>query len=346
MSFLLLLASSAGMASGFAGSAVAIVRPRAVRRYEPNSAGSLRQSSSEQTEAVPTDVAGDGDTSDAIAELMKRHDPILLFASNLLPRDAARDASALYAWCRRLDEITDDPAAPPEAVADRLAEWERRFEDLLAGRPADGMDAELMRCLDRNRDLSEAPFRDMIRGMRADAVPRGATRTVANMDELELYSYQVAGTVGLMLLPLLSAPAESRTPAIALGKAIQMVNILRDARPDAALNRVYLPQDMLKEAGISSEDVLRLDPSGGYRDVVRRVSARAEGLLREAEVGGATLPGLGPFFVQIIVELYREYLTKLRNASYDNLSASMGDRVSITLLQKVRAALRALLIVR
>ena len=148
------------------------------------------------------------------------------------------------------------------------------------------------------------------------------------------------------VLPLLSAPPESRAPAIALGKAIQLINILRDARPDAALNRVYLPEDMLREAGVSVGDVLRLEPSGAYRDVVRRVSGRAEGLLREAEDGRSTLPGLGPVFVQIIVELYREYLTKLRAASYDNLSGSTGDRVSISFPQKVKAVLRALLVAR
>ena len=343
-----LLASSAGVASSFAGSAVAIARPRTdVRRSVSAGPGSLRLSSPEDIETVALDTAGgDGGTSVAIEELMRRHDPILLFASNLLPRDVARDASALYAWCRRLDEIADDPSSSPEAVAQALSEWEGRFDDLLAGRPADEMDAELMRCLGRNRDMSEAPFRDMIRGMMADAAPGGATRTVATMDELEEYSYQVAGTVGLMLLPLLSAPPESRAPAIALGKAIQLINILRDARPDAALNRVYLPEDMLREAGVSVGDVLRLEPSGAYRDVVRRVSGRAEGLLREAEDGRSTLPGLGPVFVQIIVELYREYLLQLRDASYDNLSGSTGDRVSISFPQKVKAVLRALLVAR
>ncbi len=67
------------------------------------------------------------------------------------------------------------------------------------------------------------------------------------------------GTVGLMLLPLLDADVDSaRTPAIALGKAIQLINILRDVAPDATLGRVYLPQDMLALEGVQNEDILRL----------------------------------------------------------------------------------------
>lgn len=103
------------------------------------------------------------------------------------------------------------------------------------------MDRALAMYIKRNDDLELSPFTDMISGMQADT----ENRTISNMAELDEYAYQVAGTVGLMLLPLLGANVEeSRDAAIALGKAIQLINILRDASPDVALGRVYLPQDM------------------------------------------------------------------------------------------------------
>ncbi len=202
------------------------------------------------------------------------------------------------------------------------------------------MDRALAMYIERNDDLELSPFTDMISGMQADSVQN---RTISNMAELDEYAYQVAGTVGLMLLPLLDANVEeSRDAAIALGKAIQLINILRDASPDVALGRVYLPQDMLRAEGVSTEDVLQLKSSPEYRKVVAAVADRAEALLKEAEMGKSTLPGMGPLFVQVIVELYREYLIKLEHIGYDNLNLS-GERVKIKTNQKLMASLKAVI---
>ena len=302
------------------------------------SSSSSRSSQQQSNAAVKED---DDRISNEIIQLMSQFDPILLFASRLLPPQVAKDASALYAWCRRLDEITDDPTADAFTIQQKLLDWEDRFDALARGKPVDEMDAALTQCLQRNIDtLNEQPFRDMIAGMKSDAVE--GIRTIDNMDELEVYCYQVAGTVGCMLLPLLNADIDKATePAIALGKSIQLINILRDAKPDAALGRIYLPQDMLQCENVSNEDILNLKSSNGYCKVVQQVATRAHELLGEAEIGKSTLPGLGPLFVQIIVELYRSYLIKLQEMNYDNLN-SEGERVKITTLQKMGAAGKAL----
>ena len=278
--------------------------------------------------------------SSEIENLMAKHDPILLFASRLLPPQIATDASALYAWCRRLDEITDDSNVELSTKQQQLLDWEQRFFKLYNGEPQDAMDKALYQCFQRNSaSLTDEPFLDMIAGMKADAVPN---RTVQNMEELEEYAYQVAGTVGLMLLPLLDADVHlSRSPAIALGKAIQLINILRDASPDAAMGRIYLPQDMLQLAGVSNANILALKSSAGYCNVVKEVADRANELLLEAEIGKSTLPGIGPLFVQIIIELYRGYLVQLEEMGYDNLNIR-GERVKISKLQKLIATLTAI----
>lgn len=291
----------------------------------------------------PVAVAAAG--ADApIADLMAKHDPILLYACRLLPPDVASDASALYAWCRRLDEITDGPGSEDAAATmTKLIDWERRFERIWEGRPDDEMDAALRDCFRRNPTLGRALFDDMMEGMKSDAVD---DRRVANMEELEDYAYRVAGTVGLMLLPLLldgeeDAEELAKDPAIALGKAIQMINILRDASPDAKLRRIYLPGDELSAAGVNEDDVLALRSSPGYREVVKSVSLRAEDLLAEAEAGRGTLPGLGPLFVQVIVELYRRYLDELKERGFENL-ASGGERVRISASRKLVATATAI----
>ena len=282
----------------------------------------------------------DEQISNDITELMKMHDPILLYASRLLPPKTAKDASALYAWCRRLDEITDDINSDTSTIQQQLVDWEDRFDKLSRGEPVDAMDAALTQCLQRNAGtLDEQPFQDMISGMKSDTCD--GIRTIQNMEELEIYCYQVAGTVGCMLLPLLNADIEkSREPAIALGKSIQLINILRDAKPDSELKRVYLPQDMLQLEGVSNVDILNLKSSDGYCRVVQTVAIRAHELLKEAEIGKNTLPGLGPLLVQIIVELYRGYLVKLHDLDYDNLNAD-GERVKINTLEKIGATGKA-----
>jgi phytoene synthase len=279
--------------------------------------------------------------SQEIENLMSKHDPILLFASRFLPRQTAYDASALYAWCRRLDEITDTNDVDLSTKQDQLAQWEERFIKLYNGNAMDAMDNALYQCIQRHSDaLTTEPFLDMISGMKSDTIPN---RTIANMEELEQYAYQVAGTVGIMLLPLLKADLEvARSPAIALGKAIQMINILRDASPDATLGRIYLPQDLLHSKRVSNADIFTLTSSTGYCEVVKDVADRANALLLEAEIGKYTLPGIGPLFVQIIVELYRGYLTRLHEMEYDNLNIR-GERVKISALQKLRASIRALI---
>ncbi|EOD05588.1 hypothetical protein EMIHUDRAFT_68943 [Emiliania huxleyi CCMP1516] len=207
---------------------------------------------------------------DAIRSLMTKHDPILLYVSKLLEPDVASDAGALYAWCRRLDELVDDPAVSgdPATTVARIDEWRQRLDELWEGSPRDDLDAALLVTLRRNPSLGVQPFADMLQGMRSDAVRARRVETGVQ------YAYQVAGTVGLMLLPLLGVSEEedvaaARGPAIALGQAaIQLINILRDARPDAALGRIYLPRDEMAERGVDEAAVLALQCTPAYRGLV------------------------------------------------------------------------------
>ncbi|GFH52512.1 hypothetical protein CTEN210_08988 [Chaetoceros tenuissimus] len=291
----------------------------------------LKASSNLELDTVLQDIQ-------SIDDLMQTYDPILLFARRLLPEQTAKDASALYAWCRRLDEITDDPNADVETIQQRLDIWQRRFEKICNNEPVDDMDAALTECLSRSESLTKEPFEDMIQGMRNDAV---LNRRIKTMDELEEYAYQVAGTVGVMLLPLLKADMKNaKEPAIALGKAIQLINILRDASFDVSLGRIYLPQELLNEYHVLEEDIMNYKSSKEYCAVVKHVADRATDLLEQAEEGKKSLPGLGPLFVQIIIELYREYLEKLESFGYDNLNTK-GERVRISSLQKLGSVVKA-----
>mmetsp|Transcript_3686 Transcript_3686/g.7155 ORF Transcript_3686/g.7155 Transcript_3686/m.7155 type:complete len:320 (+) Transcript_3686:96-1055(+) len=293
--------------------------------------------------ALVAPVAGTGSQA-AIAGLMREYDPILLYVSNLLDPTKAEDAGALYAWCRRLDQLVDDPPAGSTVADTRAAldDWAERLDSLCDGRPRDEMDAALTRTLGRHPTLRRQLFEDMIAGMRSDL---NEERRVADYAELELYAYQVAGTVGLMLLPLLGLDSEeevaaAREPAVALGQAVQLINILRDARPDAAMGRIYLPRDEMVQLDVSEADVLSGRCTPEYRALVARTALRAEELLQQAERGVRQLPAVGSLLAQTIIELYRDYLVELEQRGHDNLSPG-GERVRVGKLRKLSASLRA-----
>ena len=122
--------------------------------------------------------------------------------TQLLP-EAPREAIwAIYVWCRRTDEIVDAPREDDNEMLKDLASWEMRLEALWKyGEVVDVYDLCLLDVLVKYPDMRIEPFMDMIRGMLMDVPGLGQDR-YDGFDELHLYCYRVAGTVGLMSLPV------------------------------------------------------------------------------------------------------------------------------------------------
>lgn len=191
----------------------------------------------------------------------------------LMAPEKRRAIWAIYLWCRRTDELVDGPQAQftSEKTLDR---WEAQLESVFAGCPVDDEDVALVDTLEKF-PLDIQPFRDMIAGQRMD-LHRNRYHT---FEDLELYCYRVAGTVGLMSTTVMgidtdlqTAPWNSQTTidptpqAIALGVANQLTNILRDVGEDARRGRIYLPLERPREIQLH-----RGRPDGGGR---RRSLAR------------------------------------------------------------------------
>ena len=122
--------------------------------------------------------------------------------TQLMP-EAQREAIwAIYVWCRRTDEIVDAPRDNDDEMLTDLGVWEMRLENLWKyGEVEDVFDLCLLDVLVRYPTLPITPFTDMVRGMLMD-VPDLGTETYESFDDLHLYCYRVAGTVGLMCLPV------------------------------------------------------------------------------------------------------------------------------------------------
>jgi 15-cis-phytoene synthase len=122
--------------------------------------------------------------------------------TKLLPENAREAIWAIYVWCRRTDEIVDAPRENDEEMLLDLSAWEMRLEKLWdAGVVEDVYDLPLLDVRIKYPEMSITPFMDMIRGMLMDVPGLGQDR-YDNFDELHLYCYRVAGTVGLMSLPI------------------------------------------------------------------------------------------------------------------------------------------------
>lgn len=135
-----------------------------------------------------------------------------------LPEPAKKAIWAIYVWCRRTDEIVDAPrprsSDPDREMLTDLSEWEIRTEQLFeCGRVADVLDLPLLDCKVKYPKLPVTPFADMIRGMLMDIPGLGQER-YETWEELHLYCYRVAGTVGLMSMPVFGC-AEGYTDEIA-----------------------------------------------------------------------------------------------------------------------------------
>ncbi|CAH2040938.1 unnamed protein product [Thlaspi arvense] len=224
-------------------------------------------------------------------------------------------------WCRRTDELVDGPNAD-HLSSPELDKWEERLEDIFNGCPYDMLDAALTDTVYKF-PIDIKPFRDMIEGMRMDK----RKNRYQNFQELYLYCYYVAGTVGLMSVPVMGIAPESSVSAqtiynsaLYLGIGNQLTNILRDVGEDAMRGRVYLPQDELAQFGLCDEDVFSRKVSDGWREFVKVQIARARFYFQQAEEGASQLDRASRWPVWSSLLLYRKILDAIEENDYDNLT--------------------------
>jgi phytoene synthase len=241
--------------------------------------------------------------------------------SLLMTEERRRAIWAIYVWCRRTDELVDGPNSDylSSSVLDR---WEERLEDIFNGRPYDVLDAALTDTV-FNFPLDIQPFRDMIEGMRMDTVKS----RYKNFKELYLYCYYVAGTVGLMSVPIMGIDEESMVSphavynsALYLGIGNQLTNILRDVGEDAMRERVYLPQDELAQFGLSDKDIFARKVTDKWREFMKEQITRARFYFNLAEEGASQLDKASRWPVWSSLIIYREILDAIEDNDYDNLT--------------------------
>jgi len=185
--------------------------------------------------------------SDAIAlarASVARHSKSFSLAARLLPSSSRDTARIVYAWCRRADDAVD--LTPVENTALAAETLLAELDDLYAGRPAADPIVAAFGEVVAQASIPKAYPRELLLGLRMDA----EQVRYEKWDELLLYCYRVAGTVGLMMCHVLGVrDARALQHGAHLGMAMQLTNIARDVAEDWQLGRLYVPDEVLSRHG-------------------------------------------------------------------------------------------------
>ncbi|NCJ04984.1 squalene/phytoene synthase family protein [Synechococcales cyanobacterium C] len=246
----------------------------------------------------------------------------------LMPEAKRRGIWAIYLWCRKTDELVDGPQAA-QTTTQTLDDWEEHLESVFSGHPQETVDVALIDTIERY-ELDIQPFRDMIAGQRMDLY-RSRYET---FEELKLYCYRVAGTVGLMSAavmgietfsdrlraPWVSPFADQDSPldqAVALGIANQLTNILRDVGEDARRGRIYLPLEDLDLFSYTEQDLFKGVIDNRWCSLMKFQIARARKFFTQAEGGIRALEPDARWPVWSALILYRQILDVIERNHYN-----------------------------
>ncbi len=273
----------------------------------------------------------------------RHHAKSFYFSSIALFGARRRGAFALYAFCRRLDDLVDQPGTEPAALPGLLERARELVNGLFTLGEVKALhpwpETELHAFLDtiERYGIRQQPFLDLIDGMQMDlTIDRYATWA-----DLDLYCYRVAGTVGLMMAPLLGTThTVALNHAADLGRAMQLTNILRDVKEDLGRGRIYLPQEDLKNFDVSEADL----EAGVLNDQMRGLLAlqisRARTLYASAQQGVPYLSGLGSQrVVRLMGEIYGGILDVIEERDLDVFTARASLPTSGKLLKLAKVLL-------
>jgi phytoene synthase len=243
-----------------------------------------------------------------------------------LPTDKRRAITALYAFCREVDDIVDESHDEGVARA-KLAWWREEIARLFAGRPQHPVSTALLTPI-RNMNLPAEHFLEIIDGMEMDL----DYTCYPSFKDLSLYCHRVASIVGLMAAEIFGfQDRQTLRYAHHLGTAFQLTNILRDVHEDAARGRIYVPLDEIAEFGLTPEDILQQRNSEKMQALLRHQLERAREYYHKAFTA---LPEIDRFAQRSGLVMAAIYLATLNEIEKDGINI-FERRVALTPLHKL-----------
>ncbi|MBM3821297.1 MAG: presqualene diphosphate synthase HpnD [Verrucomicrobia bacterium] len=238
----------------------------------------------------------------------------LALAFVILPKQQRQGMTALYAFCRAVDDIADEDQ---ESVANRrrkLERWREGVADACRGREPDLPVLRELFPVIQNRRLPYSLLDELIQGVEMDL----EIRRYENYQELELYCYRVASVVGLLSIEIFGyTDPGCREYAVHLGKALQLTNILRDVRNDAERGRLYLPLEEMRSFGVTEAQIFERRYSESYWKVASSVASRAEHFFNAARAALPERDRRSMVAAELMGAVYWRLFRKLHAARFD-----------------------------
>ena len=276
---------------------------------------------------------------EACRQITRRHSQTFYLGSLFFPASQRPAVWAVYAACREVDDLVDEPGHDPAAAVET---WWGRVQAAFAGQPTPGDPVgEGLAWAVQRYPLDLAAFADLRAGMERDLRMDRSGHRYVSLDELDHYCYCVGGVIGLMIAPIsgYSGGAQTVQRALRLGQAMQLTNILRDVGEDWGRGRLYLPCELMERFGVRESDIAAGRVTPQYRALMAHLSERARADYAYGRAGLTQLHGRGRWAVAVAADLYEGILDELERRGYDNLSG----RAVVGRGRKLRLTARAVL---
>jgi phytoene synthase len=251
----------------------------------------------------------------AVSEEVRAAGTSFYHGMRMLPPERRAAMYGIYAFCRHVDDIADEPGELAAKQA-ALAVWRRRVAGFAHGVGEDAI-TRVLAAATKRFDLRREDFLAIIDGMEMDA---GAPIVAPDLATLDLYCDRVAVAVGrLSVRAFGDASAAADEVALALGRALQLTNILRDLAEDAARGRLYLPGEWLDAAGVP-RDPARALVAPGLGAVCDRIADRAAAYFRAADSAMAACDRRAMRPARLMGATYAALLARLRQRGWQRLA--------------------------
>jgi phytoene synthase len=249
-----------------------------------------------------------------------------------LNKEKRNAMTALYAFCREVDDIVDE-CTDINVAQTKLNWWKSEIQNLYDNKPQHPVSFALQPVI-QQFNLAQEHFLEIIDGMEMDL----KFNRYADFKQLQLYCYRVASVVGLLSAQIFGFKNRSTLKfAHDLGMAFQLTNIIRDVGEDARRGRIYLPLDELKKAQVSEDDILKGNESAQIKELIEFQIERAESFydkaLRELPAEDAKQQRAGLMMAAI-------YRTLLREIREDSAEKVLNHKLSIPPFRKLILALK------
>ncbi len=243
-----------------------------------------------------------------------------------LPSDKRLAITALYAFCREVDDVVDE-CSDVNVARTTLAWWRGQVAEVYGGKPQHPVATALVPVV-KQFNMAQEHLLEIIDGMEMDL----DQNQYADFKALQLYCYRVASVVGLLAAGIFGyTDRKTLKYAHDLGIAFQLTNIIRDVGEDARLGRIYLPQDELAQFGVHTRDILNAKESPEFQNLMKFQIERAQQFYFQAFEQLPTVDRKSQRTGIIMAAIYR--------ATLDEVVASgchvLKERVSLTPLRKL-----------